>query len=202
MAKWGKRKDGQAYQKKNSTGIKSSSTSPVADIYMKGKHHEFLNEVITRPSRQFLIQEMRRTLAGSKFTDNESERKSFDEGFDRGVAIAIAVTNDTSKIKIGMKMEEAEKESGLSGTESHYIKDERIENMEDLKEFYRQAAFAAEENDREYSPFEFQAKVLRDRETDDDGNQISDSFDAFDEGIALGIGTYLEEFWKLNLRGR
>ena len=32
---WGKRKDGQAYQKGEKKGIKSSSTTPVADIHLK-----------------------------------------------------------------------------------------------------------------------------------------------------------------------
>ena len=37
---WGKRKDGQAYHKGSKKGMKSSNTSPVADIHLKEKSRE------------------------------------------------------------------------------------------------------------------------------------------------------------------
>ena len=45
MTPWGRRKDGQAYQKTGKKGIKSSSTSPVTDVYLKNAKDQNLENI-------------------------------------------------------------------------------------------------------------------------------------------------------------
>ena len=55
------------------------------------------------------------------------------------------------------------------------------EDAEEWREEVRDLAFEAEQNSRQFSPFEFFAKDLNDREDADE------AWDSYDEGIAKGV---------------
>ena len=174
----------------------SSGTDSKKASELKDKKKELFPEILKLPTIEYLREKMASSLKKSKYNELESEKESFEEGFDRGVAMAELSTDDLSKVKIGTKLSDLD-----FGADEYELGFDKIESIDQLKQFYRISAFTAEENDRSFSPFEFQAKELGERMFDEEGDQISEAYDAFDQGIASGVDAYLDQFWKLNLRG-
>lgn len=150
---------------------------------------------IVFPNTDIMMHDMYNKLKDSKWETNRDERESFKEGFNRGVGIAQGITDeDLTKIKIGLDVENLD-----FGPDKYNLDFDKIENVEDAKEFLRHWAYDAEENDRQYSPFEFQSKELEERQYNEEGEQTSDAYDAFEDGVSEGINAYFERFFTSNL---
>lgn len=126
---------------------------------------------------------------------NINESNSFSEGFDRGLAIAESTFDEAYNRNVRIGTDISKLDFGATEFELGFTK---IKNRDDLEEFIRQSAFMAEENDRSFSPFEFTAKELHERSFDDEGNPISDAFDAFEDGIGEAINWYTSFIFEHN----
>jgi hypothetical protein len=153
-------------------------------------------EVIKIPALEVSRAKMEQLLKKSKFNDNEAERESFREGFSRGITFAEVAFDDIDKVKIGTNISKLD--FGADEFETDFGK--IIKTVDDAEEFIRQSAFGAEENDRSFSPFEVTANELNDREFNDKGEQVTDAFDAFEDGLGEAINWYVGFVFEKNKR--
>jgi hypothetical protein len=150
-------------------------------------------EVIKIPALEDSRSKMEELLKNSKYNDNEAERDSYREGFDRGITFAEISFDEIDKVKIGTDITKLD-----FGADEFDTGFEVITSREGVEEFITQSAFSSEENDRQFSPFEQTAKELNERETDEDGNPKSDAFDAFQDGIGDAINYYVSFVFEKN----
>lgn len=149
-----------------------------------------LREPIPSPSQvQGIID---KSFRDSRFAQDENqsgaEKEAYQKGFDRGIGIAESIITNLNDIPKGFHTEDIE-ELGFEFPPD----EETVDSKDDLRSIVRQSAFDAESNDRQFSPFEFTAKEINDSMFDENGEQINDAFDAFDEGIAEGIDFVIQQ---------
>jgi len=150
-----------------------------------------LREPIPSPSQVSNI--IDKSFNESRFASGQgkisiAEKEAFEKGFDRGIGITESIVTNLKDVPKGFHTEDIE-ELGFEFPPD----EETVDSKDDLRSIIRQSAFDAESNDRQFSPFEFTAKEINDSMFDDEGEQINDAFDAFDEGIAQGVDFVLEQ---------
>jgi len=162
--------------------------------------------ILTSPSKHKLEVAFNKDFKASRFNDADSpakiqevEKQSYLEGYDRGISFAEGASELLFDLRIGDDV--TEKDLPIDPDEAGV---KVIKTNKDLRDIVALSAFEAEENDRQFSPFEFTAKELRDREevkvkADNVlGSIHADAFDAFQDGVDDGVGSYLELFYELN----
>lgn len=150
-------------------------------------------DIIVIPNQGQIMDAFGKLKQKSKWEKNIDESNSYNEGFDRGIAFAESAFDDIGQLKIGMDISKLD-----FGADEFELGFTILENKDDVKEFIRQSAFKAEESDRDFSPFEVTANELHDREFDEDGKQISDAFDAFEDGIGEAVDWYVSWVFENN----
>jgi hypothetical protein len=172
MAK-GFMKDGKFRPTGNrSRSAKEKSLKPVGTLITKARE--------PRTSSSQMIALANKAFRDSRF-DGEIEKDAYMQGFDRGLSFAEGIIENLGDIHVGQTRNQVDILQ-MFGDDNL-----TIDNKDDLRDAIRERAFDNESEDRQFSPFEFTAKELNDVMFDENGEQINDAFDAFDEGISEGI---------------
>jgi len=112
------------------------------------------------------------TYKGDNLDDNGLD-DAYLRGFDRGYSCA----NNNDLPEIGETIDEPDCDVML------------VETSDDREEVLSHRAYAGEENDRSYSPFEFTAEEFNDAD-----ERLSEAlWEAFDQGIGDGIAANVKE---------
>jgi len=161
---------------------KNSKSSRDKSIDPQGTKLKFVFKEKT-PSFNETIAFVDKRFAESKF-DTPEEKDFYERGFDRGLSFAEGSLENLSGIDAGTTTKELEVDD--------IVDFDKVETDDDLREIVLQSAFEAEENDRQFSPFEITAKEIDEAMFDGKGNQVNDVDQAFQEGIADGINFLLD----------
>lgn len=116
----------------------------------------------------------------------EAEKEAKELGLDRGESVA----NNIDIPEIGTKVKDLELE------DTGFIDFDVIKNESDQLDASIMIAGEVDDNDRQFSPFEFTAKRLSELQTDEEGNQISDAFQVFEDAVGEGIKKGLKARFK------
>jgi len=155
---------------------------------------------INIPSTEDLRASMNKAVKDSKYKDDEREVEAFEQGYDRGVAYAEAQLDEISKIKEGMTPQQLEDAEAVGFDTTGNLEFDKVKNLDDVIEVLEANAYDSEMGSRDMSPFEFQAKELRDNAYEDDDSEFPehDTFDAFEDGIGEGVRDFFSQFQKAN----
>lgn len=110
---------------------------------------------------------MTRTIRVPQPHSRGKYREAYLEGYDRGRGIASWIDQPD----LGSKIDKSVDWVGYGD----------VVTSENQQDYHATLAFAAESNDRQFSPFEHQANEIN---SDEDANDL---WAAFDDGIAAGI---------------
>lgn len=183
-------------------GVRINSTMRNEGIRLKRDRRPNLksSDVIVVPNHGQIMSALQKLKEKSRWGNkgdtreqNIDESNSYSEGFDRGLSFAESAFDDIGQLKIGTDISKLD--FGASEFELGF---KILENKDDFEDFIRQSAYMAEENDREFSPFEITARELQDREFNEEGEQISNAFDAYQDGIGEAINWYVSWVFEHN----
>ncbi len=122
-----------------------------------------------------------RTIKRTKF-DDDAEEVAFRKGLDRGLFFGDGAIEGLDKTQVNSLV-----------SEDLHVANPRIETENDLRDVAFDIAHEAEQNDRQVSPFEITAKEIDDSMFNEEGEQINEAFNQFEDGVSIGMSITIND---------